>query len=590
MKEEIIQEIRSKADIVEVIQRYLPLTKKGKNYAAVCPFHDDHDPSMSISVDKQIYKCFVCGAGGNVFNFVKEYEKISFSEAVIRVAHGINYTIDDSFLPKKINIDPKIKSYYDVLHEYIRYTHYVLAGEEGSQALAYLNQRGLDAHLIDQFEMGYNPADDKATTFLQAKGYSAEVCTKTNITRLNEYGMKDVFEQRIVFPIHDAEGNPVGFTARTLNSKEPSKYINTTETPLYVKGKILYNYHRAIKSIKQQKAVILVEGVMDAFAYAKVGIEHVVASLGTACTKDQIRLLQNATPLVILSYDGDEAGQAATIKVGHLLLQHRLKVEVIQNTTGLDPDEIIQQHSKERLVEMVKRRVSFPEFFFEYSLKKLDIENYSQKKEFAKLMMVEIQTLPDPFDRNHLLERLVQVTQFSQEQLSLLVPQEFKQFIPKAVVKRTQKNELDAWAEKEICGQMLVSQQAMHEFRKELGYFVDPLFQKLALSIMNYYRSHDTIIIADFLNGIEDKSLQELITQIVESDIYYNNYSQNALWDALKQVKIDTIDTQIAQFKQEHKDQLEYQQDPEALKSLQSLLNLRRDLKQRKEDSDGKQR
>jgi len=590
MNEEIIQEIRSKADIVEVIQRYLPLTKKGKNYAAVCPFHDDHDPSMSISVDKQIYKCFVCGAGGNVFNFVKDFEKISFSEAVIRVAHSINYSIDDSFLPKKVIIDPKIQSYYDVLNEYIRYTHYVLAGEEGTQALSYLKQRGLENELIDRFEIGFNPMDDKASKFLQAKGYTAEVCTKTNITRLNEYGMKDVFEQRIVFPIHDSEGHPVGFTARTLNPKEPSKYINTTETPIYVKGKVLYNYHRAIKSIKQQKAVLLVEGVMDAIAYAKVGLDHVVASLGTACTKDQIRLLQNAAPVVILSYDGDEAGQAATIKVGHLLIQHRLKVEVIQNTSGLDPDEIIQQLSKEALLDMVKRRISFPEFFFEYGLKRLDVENYSQKKEFAKLMMTEIQSLTDAFDRNHLLERLIQVTHFSQEQLTLLVPHEVSVSAPRFVEKRHQKNELQGWAEKEICGQMMVSQQAMHEFRKELGYFVDPLFQKLALSIMNYYRSHDSIVIADFLNEIDDKSVQELITQIVESDIYYNNYSQNALMDALNQVKIVAIDTQIAQFKQEHKDQLEYQQDPEALKSLQSLLNVRRDLKKRKEDSDGKQR
>lgn len=587
MKEAMINDIRSKADIVEVLQRYLPLTKKGKSYAAVCPFHDDHDPSLSISVDKQIYKCFVCGAGGNVFNFVRDFEKISFTEAVVRVAQYVNYPLDEDFITKKPQIDPRIQGYYDVLNEYIRYTHYILATEDGLTARLYLEKRGLNQTIIDKFEIGFNLPEDQSTRYLNAKGFTIEQCTKTNLTRVNEYGTKDVFAERILFPIHDTTGNPVGFTARALNPNEPSKYINTTETPIYVKGNLLYNYHRALRSIKTKREIILVEGVMDAIAFDQVGLEHVVATLGTACTREQIRLIQNVSQSVVLSYDGDEAGQAATIKVGHLLLQHRLKVEVLQNNTGLDPDEIIREQSKDALITLYKKRINFIEFFFEYSLKRLDLTNYSQKKEFARLMMSELDSLKDSFDQEMLLQRITQVTQFTKDQLYLLTDRKIVTVNERPIQKPLRKKGLESWAEKEILGQMLYSQQAVHEFRKDLGYFTDELYQRCALNIINHYRTHDSIVIADFLNEIEEKALQELITQIVESDIYYKNYSRKALQDAIKQVKINTIDAQIEQFKLNHKDGLQLQADPKTLQEMQNLLKLRRDIKNRKEDQDG---
>lgn len=586
MNEALINEIRSKADIVDIIRNYIPITKKGKSHVAVCPFHDDHDPSMSISSDKQIYKCFVCGAGGNVFNFVKEFEKISFVEAVQRVANHIHYPLDESFLPKPSVVDPKTQGYLDTLEAYVRYAHYTLASEEGGLAKAYLSKRGLTQSVIDTFDIGYNPKDQKAAKFMEAKGFTLEQCTQTNLVRVNEYGTKDVFEDRIVFPIHDANGHPIAFTARTMNPAENSKYINSSETPLYTKGKVLYNYHRALRIAKQKGFLIVVEGVMDAIAYHQAGFENVVASLGTACTKEQIRLMQNATPLIVLSYDGDEAGQQATLKIGRLLQEHRLKVEVVLNTLGKDPDEILRSYSKEMLAEMVHKRISFTEFMFDHSLKRLDMTNYSQKKEFARMMSLEAQQLKDAFDQAHLMERIQEVTGFAKDQIDLLNPQTAS--IPKTPVIRlvsTKKYEIEGWAEKEILGQMLVSQQAMQIFRKELGYFVDPLYQKAALMIMNHYRKHESLNLADFLSEVQENRLQELITQIVESDIYYNNYSQIALWDAIRQVKINAIDVQIAQFKQEHKEQLELEHDAKTIELYQALLKKRRDVKNGNEES-----
>lgn len=589
MNDDIIQQIRSKADIVEIIRSYIPVTKKGKSFVAVCPFHDDHDPSMSISSDKQIYKCFVCGAGGNVFTFVKDFEKISFLESVQRVAGHIHFDLGDQWVKPKEVVDPKIQAYHSILTEYIRFTRYSLASELGHNARLYLTQRGLPASIIETFEIGYNPLNQAASTFLLAKGFTSEQGSTTNVMRVNEYGLKDVFENRIIFPIHDSNGNPIGFTARTMDPNEPSKYINTAETPLFVKGKILYNYHRALRAIKLKGFVLVVEGVMDALAYHQAGFDNVVASLGTAFTKDQIRLLQNASTTIALSFDGDEAGQNATLKVGRLLLEHRLNVTVVVNRLGKDPDEILRTQSKEILVNLVDKRISFSEFLFETSLNRLDLENYTQKKEFARLMMMEVPRLKDAFDQAHFMERLQNVTGFTADQCRLLVPET-------PGVPRTQKldrpatfkkNEIEGWAEKEVLGQMMVSQQAMQLFRKELGYFVDPLYQKAALLIMSYYRKHESIVIADFINEIEDPSLVQLITHIVESEIYYNSYSQMALWDALSQVKINTIDARIAQFKQEHRDKLELESDPETMRQYEMLLKERRELRKRKEDQNG---
>ncbi len=583
MNESLIQEIRSKADIVEVIQRYLPLIKKGKNYVSVCPFHDDHDPSMSISEDKQIYKCFVCGAGGNVFNFVKDFEKIKYNDAIIKVANYIGYNLDEKYLVPQKKIDPKQQALFDVLNEYVKYSRYILNTEDASDAKKYLIKRGLDDTTIQKFEIGYNLNNDQSTKFLLAKGYDLESCVKTNITRINEFGSKDVFNQRIVFPIHNPQGQVVAFTARTMNPNESSKYINSTETPLYIKGNLLYNYHRAIKSIKQSKEIIIVEGVMDVIALDRVNIENVIATLGTACTKEQMTLIQNASNNVVLCYDSDTAGQTATFKLARLLIANKLNVTIIQNNSGLDLDEIIDQKSKDALIKLMSQKTSYLDFFFNYSIKRLDIENYNQKKEFAKIILNELSSLKDKFDQELMLERLIQVTQFTRDQLDLL---QEKPIQTKAIYKqiKTKKADLNQWAEKEIIGQMLYSPQAVIDFRQELGYFLIDNYQKLALTIINYYRNHEELVIADFISTLEDKIMIELVTQIVESDIYYRNYSIEALQDAIIQVKINNLDIQIENFKTKYRDDLSLNLNQDRWIEYQELLNTRRELFQKKGD------
>ena len=473
LNEEEINSVRSKADISEIIGHYLPLVKKGKSYSAVCPFHDDHDPSLSISQDKQIYKCFVCGAGGNVFTFVRDYEHISFREAVVKVAQWTGVELSADFhQDSEIKMDPKIRRLYDVLRDTVQFTHYAINSSAGIDAKLYLTNRGITDAIIDKFEIGYNQDSDEVTKFMQAKGYSVEELVKANVTRINEYGEKDVFASRITFPIHDPQGKPVGFSARTLIKEVTSKYINTNESPIYTKGKLLYNYHRAKVPARAEKEVFLVEGVTDVLAFDKAGIYNVLATLGTACTKEQIRLIQQASEHVVLCYDGDAAGQNATYKIGQLLNQNRLKIEVVRNDTGMDPDEICQKQSPEALVKISKQRYSWIDFVIDYNLRRIDLENYTQKKEFAKQMMEEISAAGDAFDQETLYQRIQNITQFTPQQLQLLKGNRRTEVKEPTTVRISASPRINRrkWAEYEILGQMLNSLQAAVHFRDKLGF------------------------------------------------------------------------------------------------------------------------
>jgi len=572
INEDVLNSIREKADIVDVIQRYIPVIKKGKNYTAVCPFHDDHTPSLSINLDKQIFKCFVCQTGGNVFGFVKEYEKTSFIEAVRKVAQYINFPLEDNQFKKVDTTPSEFKQLYALLEEYITYTQYILNTVEAAPYKKYLLGRSIAEEQIKKFQIGLNLENKKSTDFLLAKGFTVQQCVSSNIARINEYGPQDVFHDRIVFPIHDYLGNPVGFSGRTLNPEEPSKYINSSETIIYSKGKLLYNYHRALPFIKRSNQLILVEGVTDVIAFDRAGIFNVIATLGTACTSDQVRLIQQASLNIVLSYDGDEAGRNAAYKIGKLLVKYGLHVEVVNNTTGLDPDEITQKQSIQSLKDLLNNRLNFAEFVYNYLLGKFDLNNYSQKKEFAKLMIEEIQGIQDKFDQSVLMDKLLNSTQFSIEQLNMLNP---KAPIKVNVTHKPKLNReifnIKDWAELEILGQMLYSNRAAQHFFEDLGFLPTKGYNQCALLIKDYYYTHDTIIVANLLNIIDDEETQRIILELSTNQIYYRPYTEQSFKDAINQVKIIMIDTKISGLKELNKNSLDETEREKNLDLINSL-------------------
>lgn len=549
--QETIDNIRNHVDIVDIISHYVPLTRKGKSFKCVCPFHDDHDPSLSVSQEKQIFHCFVCGSGGNVFTFVQKYEKVSFVEAVAKVAKlaGIDITIDTSDISKP-KVDPRIASLYKVHQEAIDFCSYELDSIEAKPIKQYLYDRGLSDDIIRKFQLGYNPDGNKLYRFLHAKKYKDEDILRGNLAWQTQRGIVDVFRHRIMIPIHDANGNPVGFSARRVDSSMEAKYVNTSETEIYIKGNILYNYHRVKEIARKEGRILLVEGAMDVLAFEKAGISNVVATLGTACTSQQLKLLKYLGVKIALCYDGDKAGQNATYKFYEMAKKENLNVEIIDNKYGLDPDEIIEAYGKEALIAMSKKTISWIDFLFTYLKGKYDLDNYSEKKAYAMEIGHQISKLDDTFEKDSYYTRLKLVTQFdmSLEEKKAVVKKVEKQ--PKQIQIIHQPTSGSMNATMQILSQMLLSKRACEQYRSELGFLLDDNCNALALYILDYYRENDTLVVADLIDRIKEESVRNVLLKTANWDLGSPVYNENILKDAILKMKECMIQEQIRGLKE----------------------------------------
>lgn len=537
INEEKINEIRAKADIVEIIAKFIPVARKGKNYVATCPFHDDHDPSMSISPEKQIYKCFVCGKGGNVFNFVADFEHITFIESVLRVADMVGVDMNEYQDLPSVQVDPKLARIYKVHQAMIEFTNYTLMTSTASHVKNYLNERGISDDLITKFEIGYNPKMEAVYQFLHAKKFSDEDLLNSQVVRLTNSGIHDVFENRITIPIHDRLGHPIAFTARRLQEdSESAKYINTQESLAYHKGDVIFNYHRAKAVCKQTHRVLLVEGAMDVIAFAKVGIADVVATLGTACTKNQLNLLKNLHCEICVCYDGDEAGIHAIYKFGLLANEQNIEFSVVDNKTGLDPDEVIDKYGKEELVALSKKTMAWQDFLFDYLAKRYDLNNHSQKVEFANEMKKAIDSVKQDFLKMQYFKKLFDLTGFDLSNTKQKIVEK------KKIVISQKKKDLDEY---EILSQMLISIQASNEFKDTLGFLIQNNCNKLALYIINEYRSVDQIVVADLMSKISEPSVVELLSDVDNWELAPKFYNPDSLKNAINKVRVKCIENQI---------------------------------------------
>lgn len=547
LSEQEIALVRSRASIVDVISHYISLSKKGRNYVALCPFHDDHNPSMSISEDKQIYKCFVCGAGGNVFTFVSNYEKISFLEAVYKVAEYTGITLSAPLEQTSTQrIDPHIADLYRLMKEMIQYAQYELDTEDGQHAKQYLQKRSLSEEIIKKFEIGYNPHEDSVYQYLHAKAFSDADMVECGVANLFGSRMMDRFANRILIPIHDAYGNPVGFTARRLDDRsQEAKYINTAETTIYQKGKLLFNYHRVKEAVKHEKRVFLAEGAMDVLAFEKADMHTALATLGTSCTKEQLQLLKALHAPITICYDGDAAGQNATYKFAKQAVAAGIPIEIVNNTTGLDPDEIVDTYGKQELRSLCEKTISFIDFLFAYLQKRYNLENYTQKKEYAMEIAQEIARVSDAFERKNYYLRLKELSGFDMEisQVTLQQPEK-KVSHPKRSYLRLPKSGRER-AEYEILSQMLLGVSAVDLFKEELGFFKDDDSNKLAMYIIDYYRTHDILSVSELYDQIAEGRVRDLLLSVAQWELAAPGVEQAVLREAIGKVKACILEDKI---------------------------------------------
>jgi DNA primase len=377
---ELIDQIRDANDIVDIISEYVPLKKRGKNYVGLCPFHAEKDPSFNVIPTKQIFYCFGCQEGGNVIHFLMRHEKLGFVEAVKLLAKRANIP-----LPKRTVDRQKAqaldKLYYanEVANEYFRKNLY--REDPGKKARQYLNKRGFDLEIIKQFSLGYAPDDwEGLTKFAKNKDMEMEMLNQAGLVvqRSESPGYYDRFRNRITFPIFNLSGKVVGFGGRVLDEKDEPKYLNSPETPIYQKGKILYGLNFSKDEIRKRGCAVLVEGYVDFLSLYQAGIKNIVASSGTAFTPDQARLLSRYAEKIFLLFDADTAGQSATFRSVDILFSEGVEVFVVSLPKGEDPDSFVKKFGAEELAQKIEQAQTF-----------IDFKKSSLPKDFEELSLKE---------------------------------------------------------------------------------------------------------------------------------------------------------------------------------------------------------
>jgi len=401
--DELIEEVRSRNDIVAVISQYVKLQKRGGNHFGVCPFHNEKTPSFSVSQGKQMYYCFGCGAGGNVITFVMEYENYTFIEAMKYLAEraGISLPLTEETEEQKQQNDRKGRL-REINKEAAKYYYYQLKSQEGKKARDYLLSRGLSMATIQKFGLGYALMTNQSLyRYLKEKGYSDELLNQSGLVKIDEKGVRDRFWNRAMFPIMDINHRVIGFGGRVMGDGEP-KYLNSPETALFDKSRNLYGLNLARTS--RRPYMLICEGYMDVIALHQAGFDCAVASLGTAFTPGQAMLLKRYTGEVILTYDSDGAGQKAALRAIPILKQAGLSVRVLNMRPYKDPDEFIVYMGAEAYQQRIDEAVN--SFLYEVDAlrQEYDLSNPEKKTAFHRAIAAKLTEFTDELERNNYLE------------------------------------------------------------------------------------------------------------------------------------------------------------------------------------------
>lgn len=555
ISEEELNNIRSNADIVDVISDYLDLKQRGRNYVAVCPFHDDHSPSLVVSRERQMFTCFTCKTSGNVFSFVMKYENVSFPEAVQTVAKKIGYTLKGDFSNFK---ESKYKKEYEIMDFVTKYYTNNINTTSGINALKYLENRGITKDIIKEFNIGlaFDKRDDLYNILLK-KNYSLQDLSDLGLVNKINLNVYDTFINRIMIPIENLQGNVVGFTGRIYNGEEDTaKYLNTKETKIFKKGSILFNYHNARNAIRETKTVVVVEGNMDAITLSAKGIKNVVALMGVAMSQVQIDTLKKLNVPIILMLDNDAAGLDATLKNGELLRKAGIDTRVVRLSGAKDPDEYIRAKGVDALKDNIKHAISFLDFLLEYLKQDLDLNNITDLKKYINSIISHInyeddltkQLIISKISKDYLIDEQILIGELNiNPKKEVVKKEEMREVIPK--VSKYHK------AVSKILYMMMLDNKYITIYKNKLGYFKEKIERVVASEIVYYNSEHGNINIADFITYItNNEELSDYVSNIIsENKNTIESVSEfNDCVDAvLKILKKDEMDELVEKIKKE---------------------------------------
>ena len=532
---DLINDVINNADIVKVISSYLDVVKKGNSYLSKCPFHDDHDPSMHISPSKKIFKCFVCGAGGSVINFVQKYEHIPFQEAAKKVSDisGYHNSRLETYVVKK-PVDEKRESLIKCLRDLTNYYQYALNTEEGKDGLDYLENRKLDNEIRSKYLLGYAFKDGKATIeYLQKKGNSLKTIEDTGIATLINGAYTDRNQGRVIFPICDASGNVIGYSARRIKNTDEAKYVNSPETYLFHKSQVLYNLHVAKDAAHLKNYIYICEGFMDVYALHKIGIDSAVALMGTALSSDHISILRKLNVEVRICLDGDLPGQSATLKICNLLQNARINFRIVNNQgSSKDPDEILNQDGPDALKNYLNNLIGHYDFVLNYYKNSNPLNTIEEQEKLVNEFIPILANIKGQLELDSYVRKLASITNFEPESIMSLVVKAKRINYQKQNNNETTSKELVIskfhperkemrrllFAEREFLYQMLHSKSAIDMYEDKIvnGFYSD-VYRSLANYLIDYAKEHDNFNINELLVSLEASDLEdkdEIINEI----------------------------------------------------------------------------
>lgn len=531
-----INKIRAQANIADIISSYnIDIEKKGKDYKCICPFHDDHSPSMSISESRQIFKCFVCGVGGNVFSFVEKFENVSFPEAVKIVADKIGFNLSQNINVEKVD---KYKKEHEIMNLACMFYQNNLNTNNGLLAKKYLLNRKIDDKIINEFKIGL-ALDNKDDLFklLSKKGYSPKELDNISLINIINDKVYDFFIGRITFPIEDTNGNVIAFSSRIYKGEEnTSKYINSKETPIYIKGDNLFNYYRARGPSKKEKSIIIVEGQMDAIRVYSSGIENVVALGGTALTQNQITLIKKLNCKVILCLDGDKAGADATLINGDLLTKSGISVQVVRLSDYKDPDEYIINKGVDAFKDNINNSIDFIDFKIKREKEIINIDNTEELATYINKIIIDINNIKDPILKEVTLNKIskeynIELDILKSKMDTLNKEEDVAKKIFQQPKKDTKKiNGFDI-ATRKILYFMMNDIKYIKLYQNEIGYFENKTYRDIANEIVYYSEKNKNINIADFISYMtNNQELYDIILDIIDTheselnEVEFENY------------------------------------------------------------------
>ncbi len=512
---------------------------------------------MSVSREKQIYKCFSCGASGNVFNFLMDYEHITFQEALYMMSEKTGISLGNIKVKKEATKYDEMYKAYDIANKYFQNN---IKTKYGKSALSYLKNRSISDEVIKEFEIGLSLDSKKdLVTLLENK--------KISMTFMNQIGLasgeNDTYIKRIIFPLWDPNGRVVAFSGRIYDNSNINKYLNTKETPIFKKGNIIYNYHKARDAARREKQVIIMEGFMDVIRAHTIGIKNVVALMGTAMTHEQANLIKRLSNNIILCFDGDEAGNHATLANGEELSKAGVEnIKVITLNNNDDPDTYILKHGKEKFITLIENAINFSDYKLQTLKRGINFNSLEEKADYINKVILETSKIKDEIRREIILKKLEKEHEISYNTLEkrlLELLDNKKEEIKVMAPKKQEEKKYNKYqkAMSTFIYYMLTSEKAIHIYDQEQVIFPDKILRILATEISYYYEKYGTITIADFFTYLQDKKeLFDVLTTILSFD-YPTEIRENDIIDLVKVIREYNVAQEIKRLKGRMKDEID---------------------------------